>query len=96
MGQWGDGTATGSLYTASGAQNSIWRVHSMSSVSACGVEKGSAQLYCWGVNTYGNLGDGTSTSFYTPKLIGGQVRYLTVMAGTYHVSAVAASWCPVT
>lgn len=37
---------------------------SISAQSACGVEK-KGQIYCWGLNNFGQLGDGTS-DFFSP------------------------------
>ena len=45
--------------------------------------------YCWGENTYGQLGDGTSTNRLTPTLIAGSNSAL-VVAGSAHTCALAA------
>lgn len=34
----------------------------------CGIAVG-GRLYCWGPNAYGQLGDGTTTTHYTPTAV---------------------------
>lgn len=67
--------------------------HSFGSISAggqhvCGV--GNPQsifggvVYCWGDNSYGNLGDGTTTQALTPKFRFGLPRAVSLSAGGRH------------
>jgi len=39
--------------------------------SACGVTTG-GEAYCWGNNSYGQLGDGTTTNRLVPVKVAGQ------------------------
>jgi len=41
-------------------------------------------LWAWGNNTYGQLGDGTTTQALTPKQAGNAAGYTAVAAGYYH------------
>lgn len=53
-------------------------------------------LWCWGDNTYGQLGDGTHAASSTPKRIGGASTWQTVSAGDAHTCAVRTDgtlWC---
>lgn len=52
-----------------------------------------AQAYCWGANTNGKLGDGTTTASLTPKAVnlsGVAGSPLSISAGTLHTCAVSA------
>jgi alpha-tubulin suppressor-like RCC1 family protein len=57
----------------------------------CG-RRTSGRLYCWGDNTYGQLGDGTTTSRPTPRLVvGGIADWRTVAVAANHTCALRAS-----
>ncbi|MFC5931631.1 hypothetical protein D6T64_05335 [Cryobacterium melibiosiphilum] len=43
--------------------------------------------YCWGDNTFGQLGDGTQTSQSTPGLVSGSYQFTTISAGREHTCA---------
>lgn len=47
--------------------------------STCGIAAGS--LYCWGNNTYGQLGLGNSTSFNTPQQVGTATNWTNINLG---------------
>ncbi len=61
----------------------------------CGV-RAPGTLWCWGINNWNQLGDGTTTMRYTPVQVGSATDWATVSAG--HSSACAtradgAAWC---
>ncbi len=56
----------------------------------CGVTTSGA-AYCWGDNTTGALGDGTTASSTTPVLVAGGFTFATVSAGYFHTCGVTTS-----
>lgn len=55
----------------------------------CGIEERSKTAYCWGVNEYGQLGDNSKSTRYTPvQVIGGSgtraIRFQQITAGHRH------------
>ncbi len=46
------------------------------------------KIYCWGGNDYGQLGDGTKTSSFIPKLIDEDKDYKSISVGFYHTCAI--------
>jgi alpha-tubulin suppressor-like RCC1 family protein len=53
---------------------------------SCGV-KSSGEVFCWGSNLWGQLGDGTTTSRSSPVKVGGAVSFISVSAGQNHTCA---------
>ncbi|MDW8403002.1 lipase/acyltransferase domain-containing protein [Chloroflexus sp.] len=45
-------------------------------------------VYCWGLNWFGQLGDGTGTDRLTPVAVSGLSGAVTITAGEYHTCAV--------
>ena len=62
---------------------------SAGAVHTCGVTT-SGQLYCWGWNAYGQLGDGTTENHAIPTLVAGGLLFRQVSAGGSHTCAVTA------
>ena len=61
----------------------------------CGVTAAGA-AYCWGNNSNGQLGDGTTTPRLSPVLVAGGVSFAAVSAGESHtcgVTAAGAAYC---
>ena len=62
---------------------------------ACGVTTGGA-AYCWGDNTYGELGNGSTTRSLTPVAVSGGLSFATVSAGYHYTCGVTtggAAYC---
>ncbi len=57
-------------------------------VHSCAITS-AGQLYCWGANDWGNLGDGTTIERDTPVLIGGVPNVTAVSCGYAHTCAIA-------
>jgi alpha-tubulin suppressor-like RCC1 family protein len=53
----------------------------------CGVTAGSV-AYCWGLNSDGQLGDGTTTNHLTPVPVAGGLRFHQVAAGFFQTCGV--------
>jgi len=49
-------------------------------VSACALAY-DQQIYCWGDNTYGQLGDGTTTAHSEAKPVSGSLRFKSIVSG---------------
>jgi alpha-tubulin suppressor-like RCC1 family protein len=50
------------------------------------------QVYCWGDNSHGQLGDGTTTPRLSPKLVAGGRRFRTVSVAVAHTCAVTTEY----
>jgi len=60
-----------------------WGAVDVAEDHACAVRTVGSQYYCWGDNSYGQLGDGTFDAQYQPKIIGSVVVWNQPSAGTY-------------
>jgi alpha-tubulin suppressor-like RCC1 family protein len=49
------------------------------------------QLYCWGVNTYGNIGDNTTTTRPLPVVVDAGTNYISVSAGTWFTCGITST-----
>lgn len=62
---------------------------------ACGLSAQSA-AFCWGPNTMGELGDGTTAARTTPTAVSTPLRFDSISSGYWHTCAVTtdrAAWC---
>jgi alpha-tubulin suppressor-like RCC1 family protein len=81
----GDGTITG---PCSRTPLAVTGGHSFVQIEAgykhaCGVTK-KGEAYCWGLNAYGQLGNGTAVNSAVPQLVGGGLKFSAVSAGVWH------------
>lgn len=68
---------------------STWRSITAGLHHTCAVATVTQQLHCWGNNSYGQLGNGSSeTSIPTPVSVGLSGDWLSVAAGAYHTCGV--------
>lgn len=69
------------------AGNHTFAMISASYGRACGVTA-EGEAYCWGDNTWGQLGDGSTTSSLTPVLVVSSERFARVTVGWFHTCGV--------
>jgi alpha-tubulin suppressor-like RCC1 family protein len=93
-GQLGDGTTIGDATPDRGRATPVrvlgelqWRQLSGGGEHTCGVTQ-TDQLYCWGLNDHGQLGNGTTTNRLKPAPVSGGRQFRQVDAGGYHTCAV--------
>jgi alpha-tubulin suppressor-like RCC1 family protein len=60
---------------------------SIGNTFACGVATTNS-VYCWGSNSYGQLGDGTTTNRFVPTTVSTAQLFVTVTVGSYHACGV--------
>jgi alpha-tubulin suppressor-like RCC1 family protein len=56
-------------------------------VHSCGRTRG-GDVYCWGRNTYGQVGDGSTNDHFTPVRIAGGGTFASITASGAHTCAV--------
>src|SRR2546428_362438 len=86
LGQLGNGTTTSSTTpVAVGGGLTFAAVSAGTGVTGftCGLTPGGA-AYCWGDNSSGELGTGTTTNSSTPLAVGGGFTFAAVSTGAYH------------
>ncbi len=90
-GQLGDGTSQNQRSTpALVAGNLIFTSLSTGYSHTCGMTSNGA-AYCWGLNTFGNIGDGTTMQRSTPTLVAGNLTFASLSAGYYYTCGVTTS-----
>lgn len=90
-------TATAGDVQASAALEvvSTWSVITVGGSHSCGVTLDGA-AYCWGLNTWGQLGDGTTTTRVVPTPVQGGHSFVQLSAGYRHTCGLTAAgevWC---
>ena len=94
-GQLGNGTTTNSAtpvlvsggYTWSSIATADDTQPGDNVATTCGITTGGA-AYCWGANTYGNVGDNTTTQRTTPTLVSGGYTWAEISVGDVSVCGV--------
>jgi hypothetical protein len=72
-----------------------WTALSTRSGHTCGIVSGGA-AYCWGTNSSGQLGDGTTTARAIPALVNGGLTFTSIAAGDDHscgVTTTGVAYC---
>jgi hypothetical protein len=93
-GQIGDGTFSLSRLTpvaVAGLTNVKAIAAGSNALGACAIRSDSS-LVCWGDNTFGQLGDGTTTSRSVPTPVASSLQFVQVSLSSTHACAVAADW----
>ncbi|MEP6689096.1 MAG: hypothetical protein ABJC36_12180 [Gemmatimonadales bacterium] len=103
-GQLGDGTTLKKVVPTAIAGSRAFRVVTVGAfkgngdgwnAASCGITTAD-QTFCWGDNTYGGLGDGTTTKRLTPSPVTGGHSFSTVSVAPGHACALAfdaSAWC---
>jgi alpha-tubulin suppressor-like RCC1 family protein len=94
VGQLGDGTLSNQRYTAaavSGLTNAVRLA--LGDSHSCSVLGGGA-VKCWGLNQYGQIGDGTTDWRPLPALVSGLSNVVSLTAGEAHTCALLADGTP--
>lgn len=84
-GQVGNGATGGQVASPASVLGGItFSTVTAGTTHSCGLT-GSGQAYCWGDNTYGQLGDGnTGTGSPSPAPVGGSHVFVAISAGEHH------------
>ena len=93
-GQLGNGTNTAALtpvkVLTSGGANLTAQAISAGDFFTCALSLGYYE-YCWGDNSYGQLGNGTTTGSNVPVVISGSVYPIAIASGRFHNCAIVGS-----
>ncbi|MBU1535255.1 hypothetical protein KKF84_08030, partial [Myxococcota bacterium] len=82
-GQLGDGTVSNkNIPTAVSGGLSFQKIHTGNESHSCGITTSGA-AYCWGLNNYGQLGDGSYTQRYAPYPVSGSFTFTDLALGRY-------------
>ena len=75
------------ITSVSGVQDSEWSTVDTGGTHTCAINT-DGQLYCWGWNFYGQIGDGTTTNKHSPTRIGVDSDWTSVSSGSNHTCAI--------
>ena len=87
-GQLGDGTTTQRSSPVLAAGGVYFRTLSTGTAHTCGIVVTAAFAYCWGDNSTGQLGDGTTTQPASPVVAAGGVAFVTLITGQAHTCGI--------
>ena len=85
-GQLGDGTTTDRLTPTAVTLDEKFRRIAAGKDYTCGITRSGFELYCWGNNSRGQLGDGTTTSRLVPTAVVSNLKFSDVVASEGVVS----------
>ena len=91
VGQLGDGTLSFRLSATVIDSGVTYSQVATGQSHSCGIVSGTGVLKCWGANTYGQLGDGTTVNRAVSAVIDSGVSYSKVSAGDTHTCGIVAS-----
>ena len=89
-GQLGDGTEVDRVRAAPVAGSRRFGAIAAGAAHSCGVAAGGGDVYCWGRNRDGQLGDGSTESRSGPARVASRQRFVSVTAGLAHTCALTA------
>jgi alpha-tubulin suppressor-like RCC1 family protein len=87
-GQLGDGTTTSRNVLTRVSGGNIFLAISSGERHTCGIIRRTRILLCWGDNTFGQLGNGTTTPATSPVVVSPSLRFAAVTAGAGHTCGV--------
>jgi hypothetical protein len=90
-GQLGSGSRDGSNAPVRVAASLGFSAIAAGLTHTCAVAASGGAIHCWGANTVGQLGTGTTTSASRPEAVIGGLTFTTVVAGDQHTCALEAS-----
>ena len=88
-GQLGDGTTSGGVDEPTAVLGGLnFTTLTVGLSFNCGL-RAAGNVYCWGNNEWGQLGDGTTTNRTSPVLVSGGLTFTSIGAGYFHACGVA-------
>jgi alpha-tubulin suppressor-like RCC1 family protein len=84
----GDGTTQAHLTPAPVSGGLRFRTVETGSHWTCGLTDPARRAYCWGVNSHGQLGDGTTTARLVPTAVSGGRAFREITLGAFHTCGV--------
>ena len=88
FGQLGDGTTTDRHSPTPINDTSAYSAIVLAGHHTCAIRQNDSHMLCWGANSYGQLGDGTTTQRTNPTPINDTSAYLAASAGIDHTCAI--------
>jgi alpha-tubulin suppressor-like RCC1 family protein len=89
-GELGDGTTTDGHEPVAVSGSVTFDAVAAGYQYSCGIERSTQHVYCWGDNTFGELGDATNDPHPSPTEVAGGRHFTAVVAGSYHTCALEA------